>query len=192
MKKQNSITTSLSIVALVTAMLLAIPLVANSFTGEVNWTLSDFIFAGILLFGTGAIYVFISRKSDSIMYRTAVGLTLFSALFLIWSNLAVGIIGPEDNVANFMYFGVVLILIMGSALSRFRPHGMALALFSTALAQAATVPAALFMGMQNTPGSSAMEIILLNGLFITLFMISGVLFWQAEKDQISEQVSSSI
>lgn len=177
MKKQNSISTSLGVVALVTTVLLAIPLVAMIFTDEVNWSLSDFLLAGILLFGIGAMYVFISRQSHNIMYRIAAGLTLLSALFLIWANLAVGIIGSEGNVANLMYFGVILILIIGVALSRFLPHGMALALFSTALAQGSTILLAIAAGMHQYPGSSVLEIIMVNGFFIVLFSTSGVLFW---------------
>lgn len=191
MEKQKSLAESLGILALVTAGLLAIPLIAMAITKEVNWTLSDFLFAGILLFGTGALYVFISRQSESIMYRIAAGLTLLSALFLIWSNLAVGIIGSEDNVANFMYFGVVLILIIGIALSRFRPQGMALALFSTALAQGSTILFALAAGMHRYSGSSVQEIIMINGFFIVLFSTAGVLFWLESSAQKTDEMSQT-
>ncbi|WP_340102921.1 hypothetical protein [Rhodohalobacter sp. 8-1] len=191
MKKQKSFAASLGLVALVTAALLAIPLVAMAITNEVNWSLYDFLFAGILIFGAGALYVFIRRQSESMMYRIASGLALLSALFLIWSNLAVGIIGSEDNVANYMYFGVVLILIIGVALSRFRPQGMALALFSTALAQGSTILFALAAGMHRYSGSSIQEIIMVNGFFIVLFTTSGVLFWLESNAQKTDEISQS-
>jgi len=192
MKKQKSHSTSLGVVALATAALLAIPFSAMFITNEVNWSHSDFIFAGVLLFGTGAMFVLFTRQSNSTMYRLAAGLTLLSALFLIWSNLAVGIIGSEDNIANLMYFGVVLILIIGSALARFRPQGMALALVSTALAQGATILLAIAAGMHRYPGSSVFEIIMVNGFFIVLFSASALLFYRVGNDQQSEKKGQSM
>ena len=43
-------------------LLLLIPLVAMQFTSEVNWTLSDFVVGGMLLFGTGIICELVIRK----------------------------------------------------------------------------------------------------------------------------------
>ena len=55
--------------ALVTASILMIPLVAMQFSSEVNWTLFDFVFAGGLIFGTGLAYQLITRKKAAIQYR---------------------------------------------------------------------------------------------------------------------------
>lgn len=41
-------------VALVTGLLLLVPLVAMQFTDEVRWNLADFVVAGALLFGVSA------------------------------------------------------------------------------------------------------------------------------------------
>jgi len=46
----QNITRRLIVWAVVVALILLIPLVAMQFTSEVNWTLSDFVFAGVLLF----------------------------------------------------------------------------------------------------------------------------------------------
>ena len=54
---------------------------------------------------------------------------------LVWINLAVGIIGSEDNPANLMYGGVLAVGVAGAVAARFRPGGMARALAATALAQ---------------------------------------------------------
>jgi thiazole synthase ThiGH ThiG subunit len=61
-----------------------------------------------------------------------VALALVAAMLLVWVNLAVGIIGSEDNPANIMYLGVHAVLILGALLALFRPQGMARALFATA------------------------------------------------------------
>ena len=181
MNNNNALPASIAKVAAITLLILIIPFTASLITDEMAWSLYDFLLAGVMLFGTGSAYVLISRQSNSLMYRVASGLTLVTALFLVWINLAVGVIGPEDNAGNLMYYGVILILMTGILAARFRPRGMANALFTAALAQAATVPVALARDMQSLPGSSVMEIILVNGMFVMLFALSGVLFLQATR-----------
>lgn len=62
------------------------------FTNEVNWTLCDFVVAGILLFGTGIIFNLVVRKIKNIKYRIVIGVALLIVLLLIWAELAVGIL----------------------------------------------------------------------------------------------------
>ena len=45
-------------------------------------------------------------------------------------------IAGKDNPANAMYFGVPIVGIVGAAIARLRPNGMARALFAMAIAQA--------------------------------------------------------
>jgi hypothetical protein len=73
------------------AFLLLIPLIAMHFTNEVNWTLSDFIAAGVLLLGTGLMCELVVRKVTNIKYRIAICAALLAALLLVWLQLAVGI-----------------------------------------------------------------------------------------------------
>lgn len=85
--------TRLSIILLVAGALLLLPLIAMQFTSEVIWTASDFIIAGILLFGTGMAIEFAIRKITNPKNRLiAVGAILF-VLFLVWAELAVGVFG---------------------------------------------------------------------------------------------------
>ncbi len=73
--------------------LLLIPLVAMNFTNEVNQKIFDFVVAGILLCGTGLAFEFILRKIKTRRNRIVLGIALFLTLFLIWAELAVGILG---------------------------------------------------------------------------------------------------
>lgn len=75
------------------AVLLCIPLIAMQFTNEVNWTLADFVVAGILLFGTGLTAEFVMRKVKNKDTQVGVIAVILLALFLIWAELAVGIFG---------------------------------------------------------------------------------------------------
>ncbi|MBK6772557.1 MAG: hypothetical protein IPH77_09410 [Ignavibacteria bacterium] len=83
----------LIIIVLTASILLLIPLIAMQFTNEVNWTLFDFIVAGILLFGTGLLCELVMRKVNKTGYRIVLCLVILAALFLIWTELAVGIFG---------------------------------------------------------------------------------------------------
>ncbi len=74
-------------------ILLLIPLIAMQFTEEVNWTLIDFVVAGILLLGTGIVFDLVIRKIKNIKYRVAISIAVLIMLFLIWAELAVGIFG---------------------------------------------------------------------------------------------------
>ena len=80
-------------VVLVTAAILLIPFVAMQFTGEVNWTASDFVIMGVLLFGTGLLLQFAANKIRSTKSRLlAIAAIAFVFLF-VWAELAVGIVG---------------------------------------------------------------------------------------------------
>jgi hypothetical protein len=174
---RRSIRRQMLYVALATILLLLIPLVAMRFTDEVNWTALDFTVMGILLFGTGLTYVLISRLSDSIVYRAAVGVAVLAGLFLIWGNLAVGLIGSENNPANLMYAGVLAIGFIGAGIARFRPRGMMRALFATAIAQALVPIIALIIWrptLDEPPG--IVGVFILNGFFVGLFVVSALLF----------------
>ncbi len=80
-------------IALGTALILLVPLLAMQFTDEVAWDLTDFAIIGTLLFGTGLAYELATRKVSNIKYRVAVGIVLAAALLLVWIELAVGLFG---------------------------------------------------------------------------------------------------
>jgi len=190
MTEKITLKTSVFKVALITLGLLLIPFTANLLTDEVNWSNSDFLIAGMALFVTGTGYVFIRTKSSNIIYRIATGLALFTALFLLWANGAVGLIGSENNDINMIYFGVFLIFVIGMVFSGFKAPKMAIASAITAVAQASTIVIALLMDAHHLPYSSISEIILVNLFFVTLFSISAGLFWQVEsKSEIEEPYS---
>jgi hypothetical protein len=111
-------------------------------------------------------------------YRSAIGVALAAALLLVWLSLGVGIIGKDGDSANLMYFGVLAVGTIGAVIARFQPHGMARALFATALAQAVVAAIALIARL-GLPWSGPVEILLLNGFFIALFTASAWLFWRA-------------
>jgi hypothetical protein len=164
-------------------MLLLLPLFAMEVTDQVDWDVADFAIFGAMLVGAGGTYELAARMTGDHAYRAAVGVALAAAFILVWMNLAVGIIGTEDNPANLMYGGVLAVGIIGAIIARFQPRGMARALFATALAQALVAVIALIAGTHQSPISSVAEILGLNGIFVALFLGSAWLFRRAAREQ---------
>jgi hypothetical protein len=185
----QSITGRLIVWAAVVALLLLVPFLAmrydwpvhdpgNPIPERVNWTLSDFVFAGILLFGSALTYELIARKGGTTAYRAAVGIACATGLLLVWINLAVGIIGSEDNPANLMYFGVLAVGFVGAFLARFQPRGMTRALLATALAQLLVpIIAVIIWRPDFNPGVA--QVFVLNAFFAALWGVSALLFRHA-------------
>lgn len=164
-----------ALLGLGTALLLMVP-VALRFP----WSLGDFIIMGILLFGTGLAYILVSSRAESLTYKAAVALGAGTAFLLVWVNGAVGIIGSEDNPANLLYAGVLLIGLFGSLFARFRPRGMSYVMYAAAVAQM-LVPIAALIFWRSTldePPSLA-GVFVLNAFFAGLFALSGALFRRA-------------
>lgn len=172
MQNKNIIRITLAI-----AFILLLPLLAMQFTDEVVWDWADFAVAAALLFAAGLMYELVARTMDKIVYRVAVGVTVVAALLLVWMNLAVGIIGSEDNLANLMYIGVLAVGIIGAIIARLQPHGMARALFVMALTQA------LVAGWGSTAPIWPWDILILTGFFAALWFGSALLFRKAAREQ---------
>lgn len=157
---------------------LLLPLLAMQFTDEVRWTVSDFVFAPILLFGALGAYEVVARKTDDAAYQAGAGVAISALLLLSWSNAAVGI---TDSEADFyIFFGVPAVAIGGALIARFRPHGMAVAMVAAALAQAMIAVTALAAGIIPAY-NSAFEILGITGFFVTLFLGSALLFRRAAR-----------
>jgi hypothetical protein len=172
-------------VVLITGLMLLIPLIAMLFTDEMQWSLVDFMVAAALLIGAGVTYEFVASRGSTIVHRAAVGLSVLTALLLVWVSLAVGIIGSENNPANGLYLGVLLIGLLGSFIARFRPRGMMYTLFAVAVAQAA-VP---FIAMSIWKPAITVELLQVlgaNTVFVVLWIGSALLF-----RQVSASVSTT-
>jgi len=154
-------------------LLLLLPLVAMQFTREVAWDLPDFIVFGVMLAAACGTYELAARKTGNGAYRAAVGIAVAAGFILVWINLAVGIIGDEDNVLNLLYGGVLVVAMIGAVIARFRPHGMARALVATAIAQGMVAATAQLAG-HNTW--------VLTAAFVALWLISARLFGKAARE----------
>ena len=166
-------------IALATACILMLPLLAMRLTAEVSWNPGDFAVAGLLLFGAGLAYQLMARTSGNTACRGLAGIRGGGALLLVWVNLAVGIIGAEGNPANSMYIGVLAIGIIGALVVRFRPHGMARTLFAMALAQASVAVIALVAGFGAGGPEGRRDVLVATVFFVALWSGSSLLFRRA-------------
>lgn len=94
-KVQQSVSRQITFVLLGAALILLVPLVAMQFTNEVAWSVFDFVVAGVLLVGTGLIYVVSARTVRNAQYRYVLGAVLAVALVVVWVELAVGLFGTR-------------------------------------------------------------------------------------------------
>ena len=166
---------------LITAAVLAVPLLAMVFrlgvpdpgsgTEGVNWGPMDFAIIGVLVLGSGLLYEYASTRAGSVAHKAAVGIAVAAGLFLIWVNLAVGMIGDEGNPANLMYLFVLFVALVGAAIARFEPREASIAMFATAATHAVVAVIALVAGLPATPPADA--------FFVAAWVASALLFRQA-------------
>jgi hypothetical protein len=168
--------------AVVVGLLLLIPLVAMQFTAEVQWTFSDFVFAGVMFFGTGLAYELVARRQSSFAYRAGVGVALAAALLLVWINGAVGIIGSEGNPANLLYGAVLGVGLIGAIAARLHASGMMKTLFAMAVVQLLVPVVALFFwapSFAEPPGMAG--VFVLNACFAMMLVAAGLMFRHAAR-----------
>ncbi|HEX8256240.1 MAG TPA: hypothetical protein VF589_01295 [Allosphingosinicella sp.] len=173
------------------AGMLLLLLLAMQVSKEVQWDAADFVLLGTMLAAAGGGYELAARMSGNWAYRAGAGLALAAAFTLVWINLAVGVIGSEDNPANLVYGGVLGVALVGALAARFRAEGMARAMAATALAQMVAAPIAIAAGLGPLPAGAALELAALNGCFAAIWLGSGWLFRKAARERGSAPAQGS-
>lgn len=162
-------------------VLLAAPFVAMQLNAEgVDWSPGDFIFAAALFGIVGGLLELAVRASSNPSYRTGAALALLGAFLVMWVNLAVGIVGSEDNPANLLFFGALAIGIAGSVVTRGKPAGMSTAMLATA----ASLGIAFLIAVMNPtdePFVPHSRELIGTSVFAGLFLASAALFRRAAK-----------
>jgi hypothetical protein len=158
------------------AVLLLLPAVAMQFTSEVNWTGSDFAVMGVMLATVCGLYELAVWLSGNTAYRAAFGIAVFTGFVTVWVNLAVGMLGSENNIENLMFAGVLLIAAVGALVARFRSRGMARAMDAAALAQLIVCVIALVIGFRERG-------VFFAACFAVPWFVSAQLFRKAARDE---------
>lgn len=191
MIKRIELTRLLTAPAIITAIILMIPLTAMQFESGVNWSPADFIIAGILIFSTASAYKLLTWKYKTNFYRAAIGLSLLSGLMLVWVNMAVGILGSENNPVNMLYGVVLAAGFLGAIASGLKPKGLMYTMFSMAVLQVcvplagiviekpAGMPVSEFLYRWHQHGFTGVAGITV--FFTVVFVAAGLMFRNAVK-----------
>lgn len=84
-------------------------------------------------------------------YVLASAMTLVGGLLVVMANLAVGIIGNEENPLNLVFYSVLLIGVVGAVWSRFSAAGLARTLRAMAAGQLLLAIVAYALGWAFLP-----------------------------------------
>lgn len=151
-----------------------VPLVAKQFTDEVQWSTFDHIVWAFMLAIPATIIDLVSRMTGNWAYRGAVVIALGTSFVITWANLAVGIVGNEENPVNLIFFGVVAIALLGSPLVGFKAARLRWVFYLTAAAQALSALVAL----QAEP-----FVLVFCGVTTALWLTAATLFGRAARDE---------
>lgn len=116
-------------------------------------------------------------KQGRVAYRSGIAVALAAAFLEVWINLAVGIVGSEDNPVNQGFYGVVVAAAACAFTARLQAGGMARAMLATA-----GVQAVLALAVATAPSTARVEpmgalgVLALSGLFTALWLVSAALF----------------
>jgi hypothetical protein len=125
--------------------------------------------------------------SPATSYRLGLAVAVLTALFLLLGIGALGIIG-DGGEDDRVYLGVLVVLVVGTLLARFKPRGMALALAATALTQVLATALAFALGVPD--GASVLDVLALTVMYAGLFALSAWLFRRSTDQRVGEPVSS--
>ena len=160
-------------VALAALALLMVPLVASRVVEGWNWSAGSFVFVYLLFFATGMAYALIARKMGAWTYKAGVGLALFGGFALGWSTMVQT--ADSGHPERLWYLSALAVGVVGALLARLKARGLALTLF----AMAATLALIAVMLPSGAPPDMARRMDVGHGVFVVLFIASGLLFRQA-------------
>jgi len=148
-----------------------LPVIAMRFTREVNWGPVDFLVWAVMLGTAAGLYELGTRMSANIAYRAGFALAVLTGFFITWSNLAVGIIGNENNPLNLIFFAILALGFVGALIARFQAVGMARTLTVVAIVQGATVLLGLY--------ADSLRVAVILSIFTAMWLFSAHLFRKA-------------
>lgn len=120
-------------------------------------------------------------------YRLGVAVALAAGFIQVWMNLAVGIVGSEDNPQNQGFFGVVVAAAACAFVARLQADGMARAMLATAGVQAVLAAAVATAPLTaRVEPMGAVGVLVLSGFFTALWLVSAALFHRSARPEVAE------
>jgi hypothetical protein len=149
------------------AALLALPAIAMQFSKEISWGLEDFLIVGILLAAVCGTVELASRVSTNGLYQAGVALAAAGGFSLVFINLAVGIIGDEQDPRNLVFMAIPVVGFLGALIARFKAAVLVRLLVGMAAVQ--------FFAMFLAPADLMSLMIPFTGIFVGLWLVCALL-----------------
>ena len=162
------------------AALMLLPITVQLASGEFGWTIGDFVFVAIVLFGGCFLFDLAARRSPNLSYLLGAGAGLAAGFGLIVVNGAVGLVGSEDEAHNLLFLAVILVALAGSLIARGRPEAMARAMTAAAFVHVAVSAGLLIAAGGVSDGDPLMEVVGLS-VFAAIWIASAWLFRNAAR-----------
>lgn len=141
-----------------------------------NWTVLDFVIAGLLLAAVGLALVLLFRLKRSRAYRAGLFLFIVTSVLLVIVNGAVGIIGGSENDANMLYVAALGAAWLGALTMRFRSSWLARFLSVLALAYIFIAAAAVILGWGEAGVAWPWDVLVGSAVFAMIWQVSAWLF----------------
>ena len=145
-----------------------------------NWSIGDFIVAGVLLAMLGVAGLIFVRLKRPISYRLGFVAHIIGSVLLFWAGGAVGLIGDADNPANLYYLVVLLVGVVGGVYGRFSPDAMKKTLLIMAIMQVAIGSSALALGWGSEAAKWPWDVIAATIAFALIWLLGAFFFRKAE------------
>ena len=123
-----------------------------------------------------------ASRPGHVPYRLGVAVALAASFLEIWINLAVGIVGSEDNPVNQGFYLVVAAAAACAFTARLRADGMARAMLAVAGLQALLAAA-----IATAPSTARIDpmapigVLALSGGFAALWLVAAALFHRSAR-----------
>ncbi len=150
-----------------------VPLVASRVVEGWHWNAGGFVFVYVLFFATGMAYALIARKMGAWSYKAGVGVALVAGFALGWSNMVQ--VADSGHPENLVYHSVLAVGVVGALLARLQARGLARTLF----VMAATLTLIAVILPSGAPPDMARRMAIGHGVYVVLFIASGLMFQHA-------------
>ncbi|HWG58523.1 MAG TPA: hypothetical protein VN661_05705 [Candidatus Acidoferrales bacterium] len=160
-------------VALGALGMLMVPIAASRVVDGWNWPAWAFVRVYVLFFGTGMVYALIARRMRAWAYKAGVGVAMVTGFALGWSNMVQ--VADSGHPENLVYYGVLVVGIVGAYVAQLEAGGLARTLF----AMAAVLALIAVILPSGAPPEFARRIAIGHGVDAALFIAAGLLFRHA-------------
>ena len=134
----------------------------------------------------------IPSQKQTTLYRLGAAAALGTGALQVWMNLAVGIVGSEDNPTTRGFYLVVVTAAACAFTARGRADGMARAMLATAAVQAllaAVVATAPSTAIDDPKGP--LGVLALSGGFTALWLLAAFLFHRSARLELRDIAAAS-